>query len=82
MACAERSIFWAQPRWTKRAAIQSLTTTRSWPVDWWFIRAGLTLPKNSSLSLISSVYRTSMPVFSVKASRVGRLSSSSSPVSM
>ncbi|MDH6188220.1 hypothetical protein M2168_001252 [Streptomyces sp. CZ24] len=30
-------------------------TTRSRPVSWWFISEGLTLPKNSSLSLISSV---------------------------
>lgn len=82
MGWADRSSFWAQPRWTKRAAIQSLTTIRSWPVSCRFIRAGLTLPKNSSLSLISSVYRTSIPVCSEKASSVGRRSSSSSSVSM
>lgn len=53
--CRDRSISWTQPSRTKRAHIQSLMTMRSRPVRWWFIRDGLILPKNSSLSLISSM---------------------------
>ncbi|SCG08211.1 hypothetical protein GA0115255_123599, partial [Streptomyces sp. Ncost-T6T-2b] len=62
LGCFARSISWTQPSRTKRAAIQSLMTIRSRPVCWWFISAGLIFPKNSSLSLISSVYVTEIPV--------------------
>lgn len=50
----ERSISCTQPSRTNRPHIQSLMTIRSRSVGWWFIRDGLILPKNSSLSLISS----------------------------
>jgi hypothetical protein len=53
--CLARSISCTQPSRTKRAHIQSLMTIRSRPVCWWFIKDGLILPKNSSLSLISSM---------------------------
>ena len=54
---------------------------RSRPVSWPAASCGLIFPKNSTLSLMSSVYLTLMPVRRVKASRVGRLFSSS-PTSM
>ena len=60
-----------------RAASQSVTMMRSRPVSWPAASCGLIFPKNSTLSLMSSVYLTLMPVRFVKASRVGRLFSSS-----
>ncbi|CAL9435250.1 hypothetical protein SUDANB105_02121 [Streptomyces sp. enrichment culture] len=54
LGCRARSISCTQPSRTNRAHIQSLMTIRSRPVGWWFISAGPILPKNSSLSSISS----------------------------
>ncbi len=50
-----RSIACTQPSETYRPAIQSLTTIRSRPGSVPWVSTGPILPKNSSLSLMSSV---------------------------
>jgi hypothetical protein len=70
-----------QPRLIIRAAIQSLSTMMSRPIGSQAASWGWILPKNSLLSLMSSVYVTWMPVRAWNASRVGRLDSLSSATS-
>src|SRR5688500_16750978 len=74
--------FCSQPSRIMRAAIQPVRTKLSRSVDWhpesWFC----TLPKNSSLSLTSSLYVTWMPVLSWNAISVGCFDSSFSSTSI
>lgn len=65
-----------------RAAIQSVRTMMSLSIAWHAESWLRTLPKNSLLSLTSSVYETSMPSASMNASSVGRRDSSSSSTLM
>ncbi len=61
-----------------RAQSQSVTTCRSRPPELPCAYCWRTLPKNSMLSLISSVYLTFVPYFFWKSLRVGwRLPSTS-----
>ncbi len=52
----EWSSFWIQPSSIIRAAIQSVSTNTSRPVDWHAWSCGETLAKNVSLSLTSPLW--------------------------
>ena len=70
-----------KPSWFIRLHIQSVTTWMSRPPELPLEYCGRTLPKNSLLSLMSSVYLTVVPYFFLKSLSVS-LFAGLSPLSM